>query len=120
LPNVHAYAQKSVAAGEIIDFRVASNGVPYQMDVVRLGWDTDSPAKDWVVGGLPAVAAPVAQPIRRGSYVHVSPGITSTQAFSQMTLECWVRPDKDDWQGLISRYTFPNSEGERSDSIDCA
>jgi|GEM_PF-389118 len=110
LPDVHAYAEQSVAAGDSLNLRISSQ-FPYQTSIVRLGWDIDTPSKDWVIYTFPAVSNPVVQPIRPGSYVHVGNSIPSTP-LSQMTLECWVRPWKDDgWQGLISQHTFPTACG---------
>ena len=54
--TVEAYAQKSVAAGETIDFRVSSP-VPYQLSIVRLGWDTDTPVRNWTLHTFPQAAA---------------------------------------------------------------
>src|SRR5262245_6349880 len=68
--NVEAYAKKSVAAGETIGFRVSSP-VDYQLSIVRLGWDTDTPAvRDWTLYTFPQAAASQ-RSIRPGSYVHV-------------------------------------------------
>src|SRR5437016_3632709 len=48
LSGLHAYAEKSVAAGETICFRVSS-AVPYKATVRRLGLEIDDPASDAVL-----------------------------------------------------------------------
>jgi hypothetical protein len=105
--TVEAYAQKSVAAGETIDFRVSSP-VPYLLSVVRLGWDADSPSRDWTLHRFPQFPASP-QSIRPGSYVHVESALDPTATFTQLTLECWVRPFRETtggyWQGLMSQHT---------------
>ena len=108
--TVEAYAQKSVAAGEAIDFRVSSP-VDFQLSIVRLGWDTDTPiVRDWTLHTFPqAVAAQ--QSIHPGSYVHVESAFNPTATFTQLTLECWVRPFRElgggFWQGLMSQHRRP-------------
>jgi hypothetical protein len=108
--NVEAYAQKSVAAGQTIDFRVSSP-VPYQLSIVRLGWDTDSTSRDWTLHTFPIQTNPSQQSIRPGSYIHVESAFNPTVALTQLTLECWVRPFREDsggyWQGLMSQHTNP-------------
>jgi hypothetical protein len=107
--TVEAYAQKSVAAGETIDFRVSSP-VPYQLSVVRLGWDITSPSRDRTLYTFPQFPASQ-QSIRPGSYVHVETALDPTATFTQLTLECWVRPFRElpggYWQGLMSQHTNP-------------
>jgi Concanavalin A-like lectin/glucanases superfamily len=107
--TVEAYAQKSVAAGETIDFRVSSP-VPYQLSIVRLGWDTNSPSRDWTLATFPQAAASQ-RSISPGSYVHVETALAPTARFTQLTLECWVRPFRTTtpsyWQGLMSQHTNP-------------
>ena len=60
---VEAYAEKSLAAGETIYFRVSSP-VAYELSIVRLGWDTDTPLdekgfplRDWTVYTFPRANA---------------------------------------------------------------
>src|SRR5262245_585542 len=109
ISNVEAYAEKCVTAGEKISFRVSSP-VPYQLSIVRLGWDTDSPLRDWTLHTFPQAPASQ-QSIRPGSYVHVETAFNPTATFTQLTLECWVRPFRElaggYWQGLISQHTNP-------------
>lgn len=103
LPGTHAYAEKSVAAGEVIHFRISSDG-PYQLSIIRLGWDVGGPSQDWVIQQFPESPGAI-QPIRPGSYVHVADGLPPSE-FPALSLECWVRPWRlNKWQGLISQYT---------------
>lgn len=109
LPGTHAYAEKSVAAGEVIQFRISSDG-PYRLSIVRLGWDVSGPSRDWVIQRFPESPGAV-QPIPTGSYVHVADALPSS-AFPALSLECWVRPWLNQkWQGLISQYTYPTTCG---------
>jgi hypothetical protein len=108
IDGVEAYAEKSVAAGETIHFRVSSC-VPYELRIVRLGWDTDTTARDWT---LASFSLPASQrSIRPGSYIHVETALNPTATFTQLTLECWVRPFRElgggYWQGLMSQHTNP-------------
>ena len=73
LPGLHAYAQKSIAAGEEIEFRVSSS-VPYDLSVVQLGLDPDDRDGDPVLKRY-RVEQPRIQPIHPGSYVHVAKGL---------------------------------------------
>ncbi|PTL80328.1 N,N-dimethylformamidase beta subunit family domain-containing protein [Vitiosangium sp. GDMCC 1.1324] len=108
---VEAYAQKSVAAGGTIDFRIHST-VPYQLSIVRLGWDTETPSRDWVVQSLTdQLAEPRTMTIRPGSYIHVENALAPTASLSQLTLEAWVRPFRHAWQGVISQYSYPDTCG---------
>jgi N,N-dimethylformamidase beta subunit-like protein/concanavalin A-like lectin/glucanase superfamily protein len=110
LSGIHAYAEKSVAAGKMIHFRVSSD-IPYQLSVVRLGADSDSPALDEEIHRF-APAAPNQQPIHPGSYVNIEPSIPAYQALSALTLECWIRPwALDSWQGILTQYTTPDACG---------
>ena len=70
LPGLHAYAQKSIAAGDEIEFRVSST-VPYDLSVVKLGSDPENRDKDPVLQSF-QVEQPQAQPIHPGSYLHVA------------------------------------------------
>ncbi len=108
LPGTHAYAEKSVAAGEVVQFRISSDG-PYRLSIVRLGWDVSGPARDWVIQRFPERPGAV-QPIRPGSYVHVADALPPS-AFPALSLECWVRPWLNKWQGLITQYTYPTTCG---------
>ena len=110
LPGLHAYAQKSIAAGEEIEFRVSS-GVPYDLSVVRLGEDPEDRDKDPVLKTF-RVEKPNAQPIHPGSYVHVSNGLPGGRRLSELTLECWIRPfNLAGWQGLITQHDYPERCG---------
>lgn len=108
LLNVHAYAEKSLAAGSTLHFQLSST-VPTALSIVRLGWDTSAPTRDWVVAELGGLnAAP--RVIKPGSYIDVPNALPDAYS-TQMTLECWVRPWQHRWQGLISQYTYPTQCG---------
>ncbi|WP_257455764.1 LamG domain-containing protein [Archangium lipolyticum] len=109
LTGVHAYAEKSVFAGDTLHFRVSSS-VPYRISVVRLGTNPDGTSED--VELLPAQdGGPNQQPIRPGSYVNVDTGLPD-KPFKALTLECWVRPwDLDSWQGVLTQHRFPDASG---------
>jgi N,N-dimethylformamidase len=92
LPGLHAYAQKSIAAGEEIEFRVSST-VPYDLSVVKLGADPENRDKDPVLQSF-QVEQPQAQPIHPGSYLHVAKSLPVERRLSQLSLECWIRPFK--------------------------
>ena len=110
LPGLHAYAQKSIAAGEDIEFRVSSR-VPYQLSVVKLGADPDNRENDPVLKTFD-IDAPRSQPIHPGSYVHVANGLPSERRLNACTLEGWFRPfSLDGWQGLITQHDYPHRAG---------
>ena len=110
LPGLHAYAQKSIVAGEQIEFRVSS-AVPYDLSVVKLGADPENRDKDPVLESF-QVEQPQAQPIHPGSYLHVSKALPSERRLSQLTLECWVRPFQlTGWQGLVTQHDYPENCG---------
>ncbi|MFT5108388.1 MAG: putative membrane-bound dehydrogenase-like protein, partial [Pseudoalteromonas tetraodonis] len=110
LPGLHAYAQKSIAAGEEIEFRVSSR-VPYDLNVVQLGADPENRDQDPVLETF-KVEKPQSQPIHPGSYVHVSNGLPDERRLSQLTLEGWIRPfNLAGWQGLITQHDYPNRCG---------
>ncbi|MFT5122008.1 MAG: putative membrane-bound dehydrogenase-like protein [Verrucomicrobiales bacterium] len=110
LPGLHAYAQKSIAAGEAIDFRVSST-VPYTLSVVQLGSDPDHRDSDPVLKTF-RVDAPQTQPIHPGSYVHVNNGLADDAPLPSFTLECWVRPfNLKGTQGIITQHDYPNHSG---------
>jgi putative membrane-bound dehydrogenase-like protein len=110
LPGLHAYAQKSIVAGEEIEFRVSSS-VPYDLSVVQLGSDPENRDQDPVLERF-RVENPKSQPIHPGSYVHVSKGLPGERRLSQLTLECWIRPfNLAGWQGLITQHDYPNRCG---------
>ena len=110
LPGLHAYAQKSIAAGEEIAFRVSSS-VPYDLSVVQLGQDPESRDKDPVLETF-RVEKPTSQPIHPGSYVHVSKGLPNERRLTELTLEGWIRPfNLAGWQGLITQHDYPEHCG---------
>ena len=110
VPGLHAYAQKSIAAGEDIAFRVSSE-VPYRLSVVRFGEDPEKRSKDTVLESF-YEPKPQSQSIHPGSYVHVDKGLPSGKPLSQLTLECWIRPfSLTGWQGLVTQHDFPHKSG---------
>ncbi|MCA9505051.1 MAG: LamG domain-containing protein [Myxococcales bacterium] len=109
LSGIHVVAQKSVAAGETVDFRVSADA-PYRIEVARLGWNTEDPGRDWVVHRTELLpAAP--RPVRPGSYVHVERALPSAALLHEITLECWVRRKVGGWQGLITQHDYPSACG---------
>jgi len=114
--SMSGYAQKSVFAGETIDFRVSSP-TAYNMTVESLGWNVDGPSTDTVLHefGPNEVWLPTDgnrnQPIYPGSYIHVQKSFPATTPIDALTLECWVRPYDLDWQGLITQYSVTESCG---------
>ncbi len=110
LEGLHAYAEKIVAAGDTIRFRVSST-VPYELSVCRLGLKVDDPAGDEVLSTF-AESPPVRQAIHPGSCVHVEKGLSADKEMEALTLECWVRPWRArGWQTLISQYDYPSGCG---------
>lgn len=111
LSGVHAYAEKSVTAGQDIQLRIsAPNSTQIGVSLVRLGWDAESSSRDWEIDMGTVTAS--RQAIKPGSYVHVSNPILWTVDYPALTLECWVRPWRlDKWQGLITQYNYSASCG---------
>ena len=110
LPGLHAYAQKSIAAGEEIGFRVSSS-VPYELSVVQLGPDPESRDNDPVLTTSPG-NKPKIQAIHPGSYVHIENGLPSDRPLTAVTVECWIRPFAlGGWQGLVSQHDYPERCG---------
>ncbi len=110
LPGLHAYAQKSIEAGEEIEFRVSSS-VPYDLSVVKLGADPENRDKDPVLQSF-RVQQPQTQPIHPGSYLHVDKALPSERSLSALTLECWIRPFQlSGWQGLLTQHDYPEHCG---------
>ena len=110
LPGLHAYAQKSIAAGEEIELRVSS-AVPYDLSIVQLGPDPENRGKDPVLKTF-RTEKPSIQPIHPGSYLHVSKALPVKKRLAQLTLECWIRPFKlTGWQGLLTQHDYPERCG---------
>ena len=110
LPGLHAYAQKSIAAGEEIEFRVSSS-VPYELNVVKLGAEPENRENDPILATLSDNPAEQ-QPIHPGSYVHVENGLPTERPLDELTLECWIRPfSLSGWQGLVSQHDYPKNSG---------
>ena len=110
LPGLHAYAQKSLEAGEEIEFRVSS-AVPYKLSVVKLGSDPQSREDDPVLEVFSSENAKT-QPIHPGSYVHVSNALPADRRLTHLTLECWIRPfNLSGWQGLVTQHDYPQHSG---------
>jgi len=110
LAGLHAYAEKTVSAGETIHFRVSST-VPYELSICRLGHQIDDPAGDEVLHTFPQ-SPPVNQPIHPGSFVSVEQGLPADEALTALTLECWVRPwTLSGWQSLIGQHDYPTACG---------
>jgi hypothetical protein len=111
LAGLHAYGEKSLSAGDTLNLRVSSD-TSYTTSIVRLGWDLDSTAEDWVIVGPQAQPTAAAQqPILVGSYVHVDSFLPASSSLPAMSLEVWVRPFSNAWQGIISQYTWPTECG---------
>lgn len=110
LSGTHAYAEKSVFAGDLVNFRISSDA-DYRLAVYRLGSNPESTSGD--VRVAPEVSGfALKQPIYPGSYVEAARPLDSDLALTGLTLECWIRP----WnllkrQGLISQHSYPNSCG---------
>ena len=111
LVGLHAYAEKTLCAGEVIHFRVSST-VPYELAICRLGPLVDDPVGDEVLFAFDK-SPPVGQPIHPGSYVHVGKALPAGQELRGLTLECWVRPWRvgGAWQTLISQHDYPGACG---------
>ncbi|MEX0937506.1 MAG: LamG domain-containing protein [Pirellulales bacterium] len=109
LPGVHAYGEKSIAAGETIRFRTSSS-VPYKLALYRLG-DVEDRGSDSLVHSFDA-SEPHLQPIHPGSYVHVEQNLPPRDALGAIALECWVRPWRlDAYQGIFTQYDYPDACG---------
>ena len=110
LPGIHAYAERSVAAGDTIRFRVSSTE-PYRLVVCRLGHDPADATADEEVHAFD-VSPAATQPIYPGSYIHVSRGVAAEDTLTALSLECWVRPWRlDARQGLITQLDADGSAG---------
>ena len=110
LSGLHAYAEKTLRAGQVVHFRVSS-AVPYRLAIYRLGPDIDNRASDELVHRFPDAPA-ATQPIHPGSYVHIANGLAANEPLTALTLECWVRPWRlDRMQGVLTQLNFPQSPG---------
>ena len=110
LPGLHAYAEKSVAAGETIHFRTSSSA-PYKLSIVRLAGEVDDQESDVVLHTFEE-SAPRSQSICPGSYVHIDKGLPTDEDLRALTLECWVRPwSLNAYQGLITQHDYPDAGG---------
>ena len=110
LPGVHAYAQRSITAGNSVQFRVSSS-VPYQLSICRLAGEVDDATSDIVLHTLHE-PNPRQQAIHPGSYIQVAKGFPANTELESLTFECWVRPWRlDTWQGLITQHDFPQACG---------
>ena len=93
VPGVHAYAQRSLRAGDSAEFRVSSD-TPFDLTVVRTASGDE-------VASLQE-REPEVQPIHPGSYVHIEGGFGGRQ-FEELSVECWVRRwSSEERQGLVT------------------
>lgn len=88
--GLHAYAQKSIAAGDEVIFRVSSS-IPYDLRVLRLAGEVDEPDSDVELAAFNEIPG-VVQPVHLGSYVDVPSSIAEADTKDGFTVECWVRP----------------------------
>lgn len=108
LPGIHAYAQKSLAAGETVEFRVSSS-LPYRFEVCRLAGKVDDFGSDEVLASQ-EVTSSKQQPLHIGSYAHVEKGLSADKPLKELTLECWVRLWRDKArQGILTQYDSDSS-----------
>ena len=107
IDGIHAYAEKTIAPGETIHFRVASS-VPYELAVCRLG-QVDDRTTDVELAKLPSMP-PKQQPVHSGSYVHVERGLASGSNLKGFTAELWVRPWRvNTRQALVTQSDRPSN-----------
>ncbi len=93
VPGVHAYVQRSLAAGESANFRVSSD-TPYELIVSRT-------ASEERIATL-RERRPAVQPIHPGSYVHVEGGFAG-ERLEALSIETWVRRwGSSDRQGIVT------------------
>ena len=107
--GLEAYAEKSVAAGDTIHFRISSPyGIDPRLSIVRLGWDTELRTRDWTLSSV-VLPDPGPQAIRPGSYVHVESALDSFAHLAAFTVESWVRPFRGAGnyarQGIVTQCT---------------
>jgi hypothetical protein len=117
IDGTHAYAEKTIERGETLQIRVSSTSA-YQLSIVRLGTDPDSPIEDTEIFNFDGEKfAPQTQPIYPGSYIHVESEFPPNEPLLDFTLECWVRLWKwngtvaKQWSGIISQHSYPNNCG---------
>ena len=110
LSGIHAYAEPSVAAGEVLHLRVSST-LPYTLEIRRLGAGVDDPSTDEVIDRF-APSGPSPREIHPGSYLHVERGLPADRAWSSLAVQTWVRPWRlDRGQALISEGEWPGRAG---------
>jgi hypothetical protein len=108
--GVHLYANRpSYAAGDAVTAYVSAT-TPCRIEIVRLGDDLDSPAKDEVLHAL-KLEQPEMQPVHPGSYIHVEKGLPA-EPLSEVTLECWLRLwNVHEPQGVVTQLDGANGIG---------
>ena len=96
------YADRpSYHAGETLTAHVSTT-TPCTVEVVRLGEDLDSPARDEVLHTV-RLDPPVMQPVHPGSYVHIDKPLPAVPLRS-FSLECWMRPwNLHEPQGVVTQ-----------------
>ncbi|MFO0896916.1 MAG: LamG domain-containing protein, partial [Pirellulales bacterium] len=90
LPGVHAYAQRSLAAGDTLQVRVSSTA-PYELQFCQLGLRVDDPAGDAILEKI-TQTQPAQQAIHPGSYIHVEKRLDTDRPLAALTIDVWVRP----------------------------
>jgi hypothetical protein len=113
--GTHAYAEKTIQRGNTLNIRVSSPSV-YQVFIVALGADPDSPAQDTTIFDFGGQSfGPQTQPIFLGSYVNIEPPLDPAGVFPSFALECWIRlrpaSAPRPWRGIISQHTYPDKCG---------
>jgi len=110
LEGLHAYAQKSLDAGDTLQLHVSST-VPYKMTIRRLHtWIDQFERMDSL--HQTSVKKPQSQPIHPGSYIHVPQGLTQEDVKKGFSLECWVRPWRlDRFQAIMTQAMTGNPNG---------
>src|SRR5271157_3377062 len=114
--GTHAYAEKTIARGDTLHIRVSSDSA-YQISIVGLGTDPDTPAQDTQLFDFGGPFGPQTQPIFPGSYINIEPSLAAADLPPSFTLECWIRPcpwpagPAKPWRGIISQYSYPDKCG---------
>jgi N,N-dimethylformamidase len=110
IPGLHAYAERSVIAGDTIQFRVSSTE-PYRLVICQLGHDPANPAADEQLHAFAASPA-ATQSIHPGSYVEIASGFAADEPLTALSIECWVRPWRiDARQGFVTQLDMQGSAG---------